>query len=491
MKVSSNRIMSFLAVALPAATTVSVMTAAAAAASMMILEGVDGFQSPSHQSPSRQVAAHHKQPKHVHHPTGYYFCSSNSRITSTSSCLNSRMVDGQDGGDNDISSSSSSSTPNPSYVDRRKAITSTAATAFSLWLSKNVDVSDIAWAAADPDGDGGATSKSSSSASSNGNRNGNGKTILITGCNTGIGFEAARILARQGNTIVMACRSLQKATDAANTIQEETPSANLIPAECNLADLSSIKSFVGNLNTKFDVACYNAGLSLNQYDTEAQRTKDGFELTVGTNHLGHFYLNSLLLQNNKINTSNGKIVVTASGVHDPDSPGGAQGKTATLGQLQGLIRDGRNFEMVDGEPYNGDKAYKDSKLCNVFFCRELQRRLSTSPSTKDMTVNSFSPGLITTTGLFRYQSPIFIPIFSFIATKVAKVAETPEWGGAALAYMTQVDTRGEYYNSPPGSSKYGSDAFGNQFKVYEVSKEAQDDAKGQKLWELSEKLVGL
>mmetsp|Transcript_37296 Transcript_37296/g.90553 ORF Transcript_37296/g.90553 Transcript_37296/m.90553 type:complete len:487 (-) Transcript_37296:1643-3103(-) len=486
MKVSSNRIMSFLAVALPAATTVSVMTAAAAAASMMILEGVDGFQSPSQQSPSQHV--HNTQPKHVHHPTGYYFRSTSER--STSSCLSSRMIDGQDDGDNDISSSSSCSTPNPSYVDRRKAITSTAATAFSLWLSKNVGVSDIAWATADPD-DGGLTSTSSSTSSSG---SGNGKTILITGCNTGIGFEAARILARQGNTIVMACRSLQKATDAANAIQQETPSANLLPVECNLADLSSIKSFVGklnNLNTKFDVACYNAGLSLNQYDTEAQRTNDGFELTVGTNHLGHFYLNSLLLQNNKINTSNGKIVVTASGVHDPDSPGGAQGKTATLGDLQGLIRDGRNFEMVDGEPYNGDKAYKDSKLCNVFFCRELQRRLSTSPSTKDMTVNSFSPGLITTTGLFRYQSPIFIPIFSFIATKVAKVAETPEWGGAALAFMTQVDTRGEYYNSPPGSSKYGSDAFGTQFKVYEVSKEAQDDAKGQKLWELSEKLVGL
>jgi hypothetical protein len=81
---------------------------------------------------------------------------------------------------------------------------------------------------------------------------------------------------------------------------------------------------------------------------------------VGTNHLGHFYLNHLLLP--KIETSSGKIVVTASGVHDPESPGGAQGKTATLGNLEGFERDGKNFEMVDGEPYNGDKAYKDSKV---------------------------------------------------------------------------------------------------------------------------------
>jgi protochlorophyllide reductase len=314
---------------------------------------------------------------------------------------------------------------------------------------------------------------------------------LITGCNTGIGFEAARILARQGNTIVMACRTLQKAAEAAKKIQQETPAANLIPAECDLASLESIKSFVQTLKVDtIDVACYNAGISLNQFDTEAQRTKEGFELTVGTNHLGHFYLNSLLLPT-KINKSTGKIVVTASAVHDPESPGGAQGKTATLGDLEGFIRDGKNFEMVDGQPFNGDKAYKDSKLCNVFFCRELQRRLSSTQSTKDITVNSFSPGLITTTGLFRYQSPIFIPIFSFIATKVAKVAETPEWGGAALAYMTQVDTRGQYYNSPPGSSKYGDAAFGKQFTIYDVSKEAHDDAKSRKLWELSEKLVGV
>lgn len=77
--------------------------------------------------------------------------------------------------------------------------------------------------------------------------------------------------------------------------------------------------------------------------------------------MGHFYLNHLLLP--KIETSSGKIVVTASGVHDPESPGGAQGETATLGNLEGFERDGKNFEMVDGEPYNGDKAYKDSKVC--------------------------------------------------------------------------------------------------------------------------------
>ena len=80
-------------------------------------------------------------------------------------------------------------------------------------------------------------------------------------------------------------------------------------------------------------------------------------------------------------------------------------------------------------------------------------------------------------------------MFDFVATKVAKVAETNEWGGASLEYMTTVDTKGQFYTSPPGSSKHGRNAFGREFKVYQVSKEAQDDAKAKKLWELSEKLV--
>ncbi|KAG7347498.1 light-dependent protochlorophyllide oxido-reductase [Nitzschia inconspicua] len=356
-------------------------------------------------------------------------------------------------------------------MDRRKALITTGITALSLWT--------------------GSTGKALPTwAETGGFKVSPPKTILVTGCNSGIGFEAARILARQGNTIIMACRTLAKAQEAADKIKAETLDANLIPAECDLASQASIRDFVKDIKLEnLDVVCYNAGVALNTDDPEIQRTKEGFELTVGTNHLGHFYLQSLLLP--KIRPDTGKIVITASAVHDPDSPGGAQGKLATLGNLEGFIRQGKNFEMVDGQSYNGDKAYKDSKLCNVFFCRELQRRLSASDATKGITVNSFSPGLITSTGLFRYQSPLFSSIFGVLATNVLKVAESPEWGGAALAYMTTVNTQGEYYNSPPGSSKYGEAAFGREFSIYAVSKEAQDDNKGKKLWELSEKLVGI
>eukprot|EP00536_Pseudo-nitzschia_multiseries_P009378 jgi/Psemu1/319615/estExt_fgenesh1_pm.C_2600007 len=325
-----------------------------------------------------------------------------------------------------------------------------------------------------------------------------GKTILITGCNSGIGLEAARILARRNpsDKLILACRTQAKADGTAQQILAETPAANLVPAECDLASLDSVKKFASSLEGKLDVVCYNAGIALNTAG-EIERTADGFEKTIGTNHLGHFYLHHLLQP--KLNTGNGKVVITASSVHDPESPGGKQGVPATLGNLDGFARDGKNFEMVDGNPYNGDKAYKDSKLCNILFCRELQRKLSLDDATKNVIVNAFSPGLITSTGFFRYQNPIFASVFNVAVSSVFKVAETPEYGGAALAYMTTVgDTSGNFFDSPPGTSfKYASDgnnyqgAFGKEFAPTAVSKEALDDEKAKRLWKLSEKLVGI
>ena len=246
--------------------------------------------------------------------------------------------------------------------------------------------------------------------------------------------------------------------------------------ECNLADLSSIDAFVKNLISSkrkdnnaatpsplFDAVCYNAGVARNIDAGDIARTKDGFELTVGTNHLGHFYLNHLLLSSNLIINNNagaggnaggaGRIVVTSSSVHDPESPGGAQGATATLGNLQGLenaVSNGsRQFDMVDGMPFNADKAYKDSKLCNILFVRELQRRLDQnmyassggSSSLNNIKVKCFTPGLIVGTGLFRDQNQVFTKVFDIAATNLLKVGETTHHGGGALA--TKDDSNGD------------------------------------------------
>jgi len=304
--------------------------------------------------------------------------------------------------------------------------------------------------------------------------------------------------------------------------------------ECNLAYLSSIDAFVNKLtnskknnnagatttpSTPFDAVCYNAGVARNIDARDIARTKDGFELTVGTNHLGHIYLNHLLLSSNLINNNNagagggagaGRIVVTSSLVHDPESLGGAQGTTATLGNLQGLenaiFNKSRQFDIVDGMPFNAYKAYKDSKLCNILFVRELQHRLdqnmyasSGGGSSNNIKVNCFTPGLIVGTGLFRDQNQVFTKVFDIAATNLLKVGETTHYGGGALEYMTlsaNVGTKngGLYYFSPPGLSKYGDDAYGKQFDESNVSKEVQEsdnNGKAKRLWELSEKLVGV
>lgn len=320
------------------------------------------------------------------------------------------------------------------------------------------------------------------------------KTILLTGGNSGIGFQAALRLANEGHTLVIPCRTLEKSIRAVKTLESLVAGAKCIPAECDLADLTSISAFAKDLpsligtGTKLDTVCFNAGLARDAGAKDITRTIDGFELTVGTNHLGHFSLHHQLLP---MLHPSGRIVITASGVHDPESPGGAQGKTATLGNLEGLERDGVSFEMVDGQPFNADKAYKDSKLCNVLFTRELQQKLRTSEVYKNISVNCFNPGLIVSTGLFRDQNPFFTKIFDLAATDLLKVGETPEWGGSALAYMTYIDSKGLYYSSAPGSSKYGDAAFGNQFHVVTPSIEAQNDKIAKKLWTLSEKLVGI
>lgn len=192
------------------------------------------------------------------------------------------------------------------------------------------------------------------------------KTIVMTGGNSGIGFQAALRLAQQGHTIVLPCRTYDKSAEAVKKLQTQVSSGILIPAECNLASLASIQSFSKELQSLLsgdkllDTVCLNAGIARNTAATNVLRTAEGFELTVGTNHFGHFYLSHLLLP--MVRPSGGRIVVTASSVHDPDSPGGSQGAKATLGDLKGLERDGRNFEMVDGNEFNADKAYKDSKV---------------------------------------------------------------------------------------------------------------------------------
>ena len=146
------------------------------------------------------------------------------------------------------------------------------------------------------------------------------------------------------------------------------------PEVCDLANLATVRAVADRLrkaDIPLDVLCLNAGVSPSRSAAEPQLTVDGFEATMGINHLGHFCLASLVQP--LLSRSRGRIVVTASGVHDPASPGGTvQGDPttgATLGTLSGLRANSR--QMADGAAqFNGAKAYHDSKLANVLFMRE-------------------------------------------------------------------------------------------------------------------------
>jgi len=196
--------------------------------------------------------------------------------------------------------------------------------------------------------------------------------------------------------VTLACRTKAKADAAATACMEyaagrsaagpagmpdfyaaRRAGGNAVGAACDLSSLSSVRAFAASRKGEpLDTLVLNAGLSLNVGDPSEQFTADGYELTVGTNHIGHFALATLLQPTLSKSSLQPRLLVTASGVHDPASGGGKQGgpeKWASLGELKGLAG-GRAFTMVDGGTYDPDKAYKDSKLCNMLFMAEAARR---------------------------------------------------------------------------------------------------------------------
>ena len=186
-----------------------------------------------------------------------------------------------------------------------------------------------------------------------------------------------------------------------------------------------------------------------------------------------------------------RIVVTASEVHDPESPGGAVGPGADLGAFEGLVRaNAPGAGMVDGGDFDPDKMYKDTKLCNILFTYELARRLTAAGiAPSDISVNTYGPGLITQSGFFRYQNPLFVGLFDFFARNVFRVTESVEGGGALLASMA---ANPEYYG---GSSGYWNNELsgfgGHAFTAMRTSAESYDEDKAARLYDISARLVGV
>jgi NAD(P)-dependent dehydrogenase (short-subunit alcohol dehydrogenase family) len=186
-----------------------------------------------------------------------------------------------------------------------------------------------------------------------------GRTAIVTGANTGIGLETARMLALKGANVVLACRSLERAQGALEKILAEKPAGRVSVSALDLSDLESVAAFAasfGAKNERLDLLINNAGVMVPPFG----RTKQGFELQFGTNHLGHFALTARLLPLLE-RTPGARVVVVSS----------------TAQNFGRIVMDDLNWER---RSYVAWSAYGQSKLANMMFTLELQRRLAAAGS---------------------------------------------------------------------------------------------------------------
>ncbi|KAG2548139.1 hypothetical protein PVAP13_9KG148400 [Panicum virgatum] len=287
-------------------------------------------------------------------------------------------------------------------------------------------------------------------------------TAVITGASSGLGLATAKALAETGKWhVIMACRDFLKASRAATAAGMDKGSYTIV--HLDLASLDSVRQFVKNvrqLEMPIDVVVCNAAV-YQPTAKEPSYTADGFEMSVGVNHLGHF----LLARNT--NTLAGNVPPKAN-----------------LGDLRGLaggLNGVGSSVMIDGGEFDGAKAYKDSKVCNMLTMQEFHRRYHEETG---VTFASLYPGCIATTGLFREHIPLFRLLFPPFQKYITKGYVSEEEAGKRLAQVVSdpsLTKSGVYWSWNKNSA-----SFENQ-----LSEEASDADKAKKLWEISEKLVGL
>ncbi|CAN1123788.1 Protochlorophyllide reductase A, chloroplastic [Linum perenne] len=310
--------------------------------------------------------------------------------------------------------------------------------------------------------------------------------VIITGASSGLGLATAKALGESGEWhVIMACRNFLKAEKAAKSAG--IPKENYTVMHLDLASLDSVRQFAENFRRTgkpLDVVVCNAAV----YQPTAKEptfTADGFEISVGTNHLGHFLLAKLLLDDLKQSDYPSKrLIIVGSITGNTNTLAGNVPPKANLGDLRGLVSglNGVNTSaMIDGGEFDGAKAYKDSKVCNMLTMQEFHRRYHEETG---VTFASLYPGCIAETGLFREHIPLFRLLFPPFQKYITKGYVSEEEAGKRLAQVVS-----EPYLAKSGvywSWNKNKSSFENQ-----LSEEASDAEKARKLWEISEKLVGL
>jgi len=290
-----------------------------------------------------------------------------------------------------------------------------------------------------------------------------GKTFFITGANTGIGFEAAKVFAGKGGRVLLGCRNPEKGEDALARIADAFPGADVTLVQIDLSDLASIRAAaeVVAREPRLDMLINNAGVMWNPKTT----TKDGFESQFGINHLGHFALTGLLLPTLE-GTPNGRIVTVSSGGH-------RQGNGD-------LYWDDINAD----QEYHPRKRYYASKLANLLFTYELDRRLRAKDSST-IAVAVHPGGAATELGryatgasgaLMRTLMPVMKPFLN--------TAEQGAWPTELAATAPGVE--GGQYFGPGGRMEMSGAA-----RQVDSSDESKDEAKAKRLWDLSIQMTGV
>ncbi|XP_068146809.1 retinol dehydrogenase 13 [Drosophila tropicalis] len=277
-----------------------------------------------------------------------------------------------------------------------------------------------------------------------------GKVVIVTGANTGIGKETTRELARRGATVYMACRDMTRCEIARLEIVKETNNQNIFSRELDLSSLASIRKFVAGFKAeqqKLHVLINNAGVMR----CPKTLTKDGFEIQLGVNHMGHFLLTNLLLDVLK-KSAPSRIVVVSS-----------------LAHTRGAI----NVDDLNSEKsYDEGLAYSQSKLANVLFTRELAKRLEGT----GVTVNALHPGVVDTelARNWKFFQTNFVKYF--LKPMLWPLLKTPKSGAQTSLYAALdpdlVNVSGQYFSD---------------CKPKEVAPAAKDEKVGKFLWAESEK----
>ena len=286
-----------------------------------------------------------------------------------------------------------------------------------------------------------------------------GRVAVVTGANSGIGYEAAAVLARRGATVILACRNLDTARAAADRMTRGAAGGTTEVEKLDLSSLASVRDFAERIHSshpKLDLLINNAGVMWTPHST----TADGFELQFGTNHLGHFALTGQLLD--LLLPVEGARVVTVS----------------SFAHKSGRI----HFDDLQSERrYGRHRAYAQSKVANLMFTYELQRRLAAAgaptiavaahPGTAHTELTKNAPG-----PLHRLNKA-----FGRVVAQTAAMGALP-----TLRAATDPDVKGGEYYGPSGiAEQHGSP------KLVQSTKRTHNAADQQRLWDISEKLTGV